>query len=120
MDALTLRIRGKYVVPDVKEILISSASDVSKLPTSTTAGTFDNVNANYPVGVGSIAYTADMSSVYQLNLEDEWVEVASSGGSGGGGGATISVDATLNTQSANPIANSAVATKFNEIEDGID
>lgn len=75
MDAITLKIRGNYVVPDVKEILISSESDVSKLPTSTKYGTFTHPNSNEPCAYGSIAYLSDLSKVWQLGLDDAWHEV---------------------------------------------
>ena len=84
MDAITVKIRGKYVIPDTKEIMIGSTADVSKLPTTTTYGTFTSPNANEPVGVGSIAYTPDMGSVYQLGVDNTWHEVQSGGGGGGG------------------------------------
>lgn len=75
MDAITMKIRGDYVVPGVKEIMISSADDVEKLPTSTTVGKFDSKGANEIVAIGSIAYTSDFSFICQLGINNEWHEV---------------------------------------------
>ena len=46
MDAITMKIRKNYTVSDVKEIMIDSADDVDKLPTSNTVGSFANSDAN--------------------------------------------------------------------------
>lgn len=117
MDAITVKIRGKYVIPDTKEIMIGSTADVSKLPTTTTYGTFTSPNANEPVGVGSIAYTPDMGSVYQLGVDNTWHEVQSGGG--GGGGAVV-VDDTLSTESTNPVQNKVITERINQIQSDLD
>lgn len=75
MDAVTMKIRGDYVVPDIKEIMIGSAADVSKLPTTKKVGTFTDSDANDLLAVGSIAYTADFSLICQLGVDDKWHEV---------------------------------------------
>ena len=117
MDAITVKIRGKYVIPDTKEIMIGSTADVSKLPTTTTYGTFTSPNANEPVGVGSIAYTPDMGSVYQLGVDNTWHEVQSGGGGGGG---SVVVDDTLSTESTNPVQNKIITEKINQIQSDLD
>lgn len=117
MDAITVKIRGKYVIPDTKEIMIGSTADVSKLPTTTTYGTFTSPNANEPVGVGSIAYTPDMGSVYQLGVDNIWHKVQSGGG--GGGGAVV-VDDTLSTESTNPVQNKVITERINQIQSDLD
>lgn len=63
MDAITMKIRGNCVVPDVKEIMIGSSADMEKLPTSTDVGKFENSDANAPCAVGSIAYTPDFKFI---------------------------------------------------------
>lgn len=75
MDAITMKVRGNYVVSGVAEIMISSADDVEKLPTSTTLGTFENDGANERVAIGSIAYTSDFSFICQLGIDNQWHEV---------------------------------------------
>lgn len=117
MDAITVKIRGKYVIPDTKEIMIGSTADVSKLPTTTTYGTFTSPNANEPVGVGSIAYTPNMGSVYQLGVDNIWHKVQSGGG--GGGGAVV-VDDTLSTESTNPVQNKVITERINQIQSDLD
>lgn len=117
MDAITVKIRGKYVIPDTKEIMIGSTADVSKLPTTTTYGTFTSPNANEPVGVGSIAYTPNMGSVYQLGVDNIWHKVQSGGG--GGGGAVV-VDDTLSTESTNPVQNKIITERINQIQSDLD
>lgn len=117
MDAITVKIRGKYVIPDTKEIMIGSTADVSKLPTTTTYGTFTSPNANEPVGVGSIAYTPDMGSVYQLGVDNTWHEVQSGGGGGGG---FVVIDDTLSTDSTNPVQNKVITERINQIQSDLD
>lgn len=117
MDAITVKIRGKYVIPDTKEIMIGSTADVSKLPTTTTYGTFTSPNANEPVGVGSIAYTPNMGSVYQLGVDNTWHEVQSGGGGGGG---SVVVDDTLSTESTNPVQNKIITERINQIQSDLD
>lgn len=117
MDAITVKIRGKYVIPDTKEIMIGSTADVSKLPTTTTYGTFTSPNANEPVGVGSIAYTPDMGSVYQLGVDNTWHEVQSGGGGGGG---FVVIDDTLSTDSTNPVQNKVITGRINQIQSDLD
>ena len=75
MDAITMKIRGNYVVPDVKEIMISSSADMEKLPTSTDVGKFENSDANAPCAVGSIAYTPDFKFICQLGIDNAWHNV---------------------------------------------
>lgn len=75
MDAITMRIRGNCVVPDVKEIMIGSSADMEKLPTSTDVGKFDNSDANELCAVGSIAYTSDFKFICQLGIDNMWHEV---------------------------------------------
>lgn len=117
MDAITVKIRGKYVIPDTKEIMIGSTADVSKLPTATTYGTFTSPNANEPVGVGSIAYTPDMGSVYQLGVDNTWHEVQSGGGGGGG---FVVIDDKLSTESTNPVQNKIITERINQIQSDLD
>lgn len=117
MDAITVKIRGKYVIPDTKEIMIGSTADVSKLPTTTTYGTFTSPNANEPVGVGSIAYTPNMGSVYQLGVDNTWHKVQSGGGGGGG---SVVVDDTLSTESTNPVQNKVITERINQIQSDLD
>lgn len=117
MDAITVKIRGKYVIPDTKEIMIGSTADVSKLPTTTTYGTFTSPNANEPVGVGSIAYTPDMGSVYQLGVDNTWHEVQSGGGGGGG---FVVIDDKLSTESTNPVQNKIITERINQIQSDLD
>lgn len=117
MDAITVKIRGKYVIPDTKEIMIGSTADVSKLPTTTTYGTFTSPNANEPVGVGSIAYTPDMGSVYQLGVDNTWHEVQSGGGGGGG---FVVIDDNLSTESTNPVQNKVITERINQIQSDLD
>lgn len=117
MDAITVKIRGKYVIPDTKEIMIGSTADVSKLPTTTTYGTFTSPNANEPVGVGSIAYTPDMGSVYQLGVDNTWHEVQSGGGGGGG---FVVIDDKLSTESTNPVQNKVITERINQIQSDLD
>ena len=66
MDAITMRIRGNYVVSDVKEIMIGTSTDVGK---------FDNSDANEPCAIGSIAYTSDFKFICQLGIDNAWHEV---------------------------------------------
>lgn len=75
MDAITMKIRGNYVVSDVKEIMINSADDVDKLPTSNTVGSFTDSDANEPCAIGSVAYTPDFSFICQLGTDNVWHEV---------------------------------------------
>jgi hypothetical protein len=75
MDAITIKIRGNCVVPDVKEIMIGSSADMEKLPTSTDVGKFENSDANAPCAVGSIAYTPDFKFICQLGIDNAWHEV---------------------------------------------
>lgn len=75
MDAITIKNRGDYVVSDVKEIMIGSAADVDKLPTSTDFGKFDNCDANEPCAIGSVAYTSDFKFICQLGIDNTWHEV---------------------------------------------
>lgn len=85
MEAKCVAVNGKPVVDYTKTIMIKSSLDVDKLPTSTKKGTFDTSNdpeplysyqdANDYCGVGSIAYTEDLSFVVQLGLDDKWHEV---------------------------------------------
>ena len=52
-----------------REFIISSASDVSSLPTSVR-------NANGEIAdVGSLAYTENLTHVYQLGPDNVWREV---------------------------------------------
>lgn len=75
MAAQTVKERGNYVLT-VKEIIIESADDVAKLPTSTTYGSFEAGNSvNEPIGVGSFAYTGDLTLIYQLGLDNTWKAV---------------------------------------------
>ena len=75
MDAITMKIRGNCVVPDVKEIMIGSSADMEKLPTSTDVGKFENSDANAPCAVGSIAYTPDFKFICQLGIDNVWHNV---------------------------------------------
>lgn len=75
MDAITMKIRGNCVVPDVKEIMIGSSADMEKLPTSTDVGKFENSDANAPCAVGSIAYTPDFKFICQLGIDNTWHNV---------------------------------------------
>lgn len=53
--------KNGYFAPSVKEFLIDSDSDVSSLPTDCIAG--------------SVAYTANLSSVYILSNLKVWTKV---------------------------------------------
>ena len=75
MDAITMKIRGNCVVPDVKEIMIGSSADMEKLPTSTDVGKFENSDANAPCAVGAIAYTPDFKFICQLGIDNAWHNV---------------------------------------------
>ena len=75
MDAITMKIRGNCVVPDVKEIMIGSSADMEKLPTSTDVGKFEKSDANEPCAIGSIAYTSDFKFICQLGIDNTWHEV---------------------------------------------
>lgn len=85
MEAKCVAVNGKPVVDYTKTIMIKNSLDVDKLPTSTKKGTFDTSNdpeplysyqdANDYCGIGSIAYTEDLSFVAQLGLDDKWHEV---------------------------------------------
>ena len=72
MDAITMKIRKNYTVSDVKEIMIDSADEVDKLPTSNTVGSFANSDANQPCAIGSVAYTPDFSFICQLGVDNIW------------------------------------------------
>lgn len=75
MDAYTTIISDKYTSSNSKQIIMKSASDVSKLPTSTTYGSFGITNVDTPCDIGSIAYTADLAYICMLGPDNQWHEV---------------------------------------------
>ena len=70
------KVSDGYTEANVMEIMIEGAEDVASLPKECEPG--------------SIAYTADMSYIVQLNLDGEW-EVMSGGGSSTSGGSGVSL-----------------------------
>lgn len=72
-------VNGKPNSPTVKEFLLSSDSDVVKLPKSSTNGTLetDDSTLNEPCDFGSMAMvvTGSSTTVYILSPEDKWVKM---------------------------------------------
>ena len=60
-----IQIDDRYIIPDKKTFLIDSESDITEL----------NQKAE-ECAPGSIAYTADMSVVYQLGNDHKWYAIA--------------------------------------------
>lgn len=67
----TIKVGDGFAIAPVSEILVDSQSDLASLD-------------DLKLAPGSIAYTADMKSVWRLNLNGQWVASAAPGSSGGG------------------------------------
>lgn len=60
-----IQIGDRYVIPDKKTFLIDSEADIVELETEAEDS-----------APGSIAYTADMSIIYQLGNDHAWHKIA--------------------------------------------
>lgn len=78
MSAIITKVSGQYNAGGTREFLISSATDVAKLPKSDVVGTLDGDTViNRPCAIGSTALlvTDSVTEVYILSPENTWVKM---------------------------------------------
>lgn len=78
MSATITKVNGQCNASETREFLISSATDVAKLPKSGTVGTLDgDTVVNRPCAIGSTALlaTGSATEVYILSPDNTWVKM---------------------------------------------